>query len=183
MPGRSPAGPLIREHRVIERLIKVLEAELGSIRAHRRADPRMIDQATDFIRVYADRCHHGKEEDILFRRLADTDLEPELAAEMRELIDDHVRARHMTRRLVDANERYASGDQDALGDIEDAVKQLVDLYPVHIAKEDQHFFKASMRRFTDEEQAQMLADFDEFDRGLIHEKYRSVVTTLEGKPQ
>lgn len=179
MSGRSPAGPLMAEHRVIERMLAVLERELGVIARRRKADPRLIDSATDFIRTYADLCHHGKEEDILFRRLADKPLSDELAKVMTGLVADHVRGRSMTRSLIDANSRYRSGDASALGDIETGVRNLIEFYPGHIEKEDRHFFKPCLEYFSDAEKEKMLADFDEFDRALIHEKYRALVEELE----
>ncbi len=179
MAGRSPAGPLMHEHRVIERMLKVLSRQLESMFELQAVDTAAIDTAVDFIRTYADRCHHGKEEDILFRRLADKDLDPQLAGVMADLIDEHVYGRTTTRQLVDANRRYASGDEAALADIEKAVGALVAFYPVHIEKEDHHFFGPCLKYFSDSEQAQMLLDFDEFDRALIHEKYLNIVEDME----
>jgi len=163
MSGRSPAGPLMAEHRVIERMIAVLETQLGVMATTQAVDPAVIDTAVDFIRTYADRCHHGKEEDILFRRLADKPLDDELAEVMAGLVDDHVKARSMTRSLVEATTRYRTGEKAALGAIESCVRALVEFYPVHIAKEDRHFFKPCLEYFTDAERVAMLADFDEFD--------------------
>jgi len=65
-----PIGPLMEEHRVIERMIKIMGARLDALKKDGRVEPLFIDTAVDFIRTYADRCHHGKEEDILFRDLA-----------------------------------------------------------------------------------------------------------------
>ena len=183
MAARSPAGPLIAEHRVIERMLAVLQAQLGVIAETRHVDPGLIDTATDFIRTYADRCHHGKEEDILFRRLADKPLDAELAQAMASLIEDHVRGRSMTRRLIEANGLFRLGDASALDMIEECVRDLVDFYPTHIAKEDRHFFKPCLEYFTDAEKQAMLADFEEFDRALIHEKYRGIVEGLERSPE
>jgi hemerythrin-like domain-containing protein len=179
MSGRSPAGPLMAEHRVIERMLAVLEEQLGVMAETRTVDPGLIDTATDFIRTYADRCHHGKEEDILFRRLADKSLDNELAEVMAGLVDDHVRGRAMTRSLIEANTRYRNGDASALREIESCARNLVEFYPVHIAKEDRHFFKPCLEYFTDAEKQTMLSDFGEFDRALIHEKYRGIVESLE----
>lgn len=178
MTGHTPAGPLMAEHRVIERVLTVLEIQIERIASNRTADARVIDRITDFIRTYADRCHHGKEEDILFRRLAEKDLDPALSKEMADLIDEHARAREMTRGLVDANNRYASGDADALADIERAMRELAEFYPAHIAKEDRHFFKPSIACLTEDERERMLEEFAEFDRKLIHEKYRAVAEEL-----
>jgi hemerythrin-like domain-containing protein len=179
MSGRSPAGPLIHEHRIIERMIAIMSRELESMGRQGRVDPAFIDTATDFIRTYADRCHHGKEEDILFRRLSAKDLDAQLARSMADLIEDHVRARAMTRRLVEANRRYAAGDTATLREIESAVQELVEFYPVHIEKEDRHFFRPCLEYFTEAEKAEILRDFDAFDRALIHEKYRTIVEDLE----
>lgn len=179
MTGRSPAGPLIAEHRVIERMIAVLEAQLLAIAETRSVDPAVIDTAVDFIRMYADRCHHGKEEDILFHRLAAKPLGDELASVMAGLVEDHVRGRAMTRSLIEANTRYRSGEAEALSDVESCIRDLVQFYPAHIEKEDRHFFGPCLDYFTAAEKDTMLADFGEFDRALIHEKYRGVVERLE----
>jgi len=179
MSGRSPAGPLMAEHRVIERMLKVLEGQLTVMAETRAVDPGLIDTAVDFIRTYADRCHHGKEEDILFSQLADKPLGDDLAASMAGLVTDHVHGRKMTRSLAEANDRYRSGDTAAISDIESCVRDLTEFYPVHIEKEDRHFFKPCLEYFTDAEKQAMLAEFDEFDRALIHEKYRSIVEELE----
>ena len=179
MAGHSPAGPLMKEHRIIERMISVLTSEMESIESHQHTDPVLMTTAVDFIRTYADRCHHGKEEDILFRRLAEKGLDPQLAKEMQELIDDHVYARDVTGQLIDANSRYAAGSLTALDEVESSLRTLIEFYPAHIAKEEKHFFKPCMAYFSDSEQAQMLADFDEFDRTLIHDKYRLIVEGLE----
>lgn len=179
MRGRSPAGPLMHEHRIIERMLAIMSRELESMGHNGSVDPALIDTAADFIHMYADRCHHGKEEDILFRRLATKDLNPQLAEAMASLIEDHVHGRALTRRLVEANRRYAGGETTALGEIESAMQALVEFYPVHIEKEDRHFFKPSLDCFTEVERAEMLRDFDEFDRALIHENYRAVVEDLE----
>lgn len=62
-------GPLRIEHRLIERMLSVIRKILAEIESKHGVDPVFDDTAVDFIRVYADRTHHGKEEDILFREL------------------------------------------------------------------------------------------------------------------
>ena len=98
---------------------------------------------------------------------------------MNELIEDHVFGRQTTKALVEANTRYRNGDETALAEIADNLKTLIDFYPKHIEKEDKVFFPASRNYFTDEEDQAMLAEFWEFDRKMIHEKYKSVVEGLE----
>lgn len=172
-------GPLMIEHRLIERMISLIRVALADIQSTGRVDPLFVDDAVDFIRIYADRTHHGKEEDILFRDLDSKDLKAADRRIMNELIEEHAFGRKTTRALVEANTRYRNGDNTALSDISGNLETLVDFYPVHIEKEDNVFFPASRTYFTDEEDQAMLAEFQEFDRKMIHEKYRTVVEGLE----
>ncbi len=172
-------GPLMIEHRLIERMLTVIQGVLVEIESQHKVDPVFVDKAVDFIRVYADRTHHGKEEDILFRKLDNKPLITEDRRIMKELIEEHVFGRKTTMDLVDANNRYRDGDETALADIVDKLKILIEFYPEHIEKEDKVFFPSSRNYFTDEEDQAMLADFWEFDRKMIHEKYKSLVQGLE----
>jgi hemerythrin-like domain-containing protein len=175
-------GPLMIEHRLIERMISILKDALVGIESTHSVDPVFVDTGVDFIRMYADRTHHGKEEDILFRDLRKRPLSADDQRVMKELIDEHVFGRQTTKALVEANTRYRNGDESALRDIAAKLHTLVEFYPKHIQKEDKVFFPACRAYFTAEEEQAMLAEFWEFDRRMIHEKYRSVVEGLEKRP-
>ena len=172
-------GPLMIEHRLIERMISIIQDNLPLVEKTRTIDPLFVDKAVDFIRIYADRTHHGKEEEILFRDLNDKGLSDEDRWVMNELIEEHVFGRKNTKALVEANTRYRNGDTSALGDIISCLRTLVDFYPKHIEKEDKVFFPASRTYFSEAEDQAMLSEFWEFDRKMIHEKYRLVVNALE----
>jgi hemerythrin-like domain-containing protein len=174
-----PIGPLMREHRLIEHMISLMKAEVSTIAADRQADAAFLETVIDFFRTYGDRCHHGKEEEILFAQLKDKQLSAAHEAIVSELIEEHRIARQTTRELLAANERYKGGSLAALDDIGRILSFLVAFYPAHIAKEDKEFFYPCMEYFTKEELASMLKEFWEFDRKLIHEKYGRTVTELE----
>jgi hemerythrin-like domain-containing protein len=182
----QPIGPLMIEHRLIERLLLLVQREFQRIRDNIAVDPEFafvdpefIDTAVDFIRTYADRCHHGKEEDILFKALAEKDLSPEHRRTMEDLIKEHTWARETTAGLVKAKDGYLMEKPGALDDLLDHLEKLVEFYPRHIDKEDKHFFIPCMTYFSEAEQADLLARMHEFDRLLIHEKYRGLVEGLE----
>jgi hemerythrin-like domain-containing protein len=172
-------GPLMVEHRLIERMLSVLKDALVQIESSHRLDPVFVDTAVDFIRMYADRTHHGKEENILFRNLDKRPLSAEDRRVMNELIGEHVLGRQITKALVDANRRYRDGEEMALADITDKLQTLAEFYPKHIEKEDKVFFPAARAYLTDSEDQAMLSEFWEFDRRMIHEKYESVVEALK----
>jgi hemerythrin-like domain-containing protein len=171
-------GPLMVEHRLIARMLSVIKDALVQIESSHRVDPVFVDTAVDFIRIYADRTHHGKEEEILFRDLDKRPLSAEDRRVMNELIEDHVFGRKITKALVDANSRYRNGDEMALAEIAEKLQTLVEFYPKHIEKEDKVFFPAARAYLTDSEDQAMLADFWEFDRKMIHEKYEALVEGL-----
>ncbi len=175
----KPRGPLMREHRLIERMISLMDCEVGRMRSEGDADPRFIDRAVDFFRTYADRTHHGKEEDILFKVLAAKDMDGHHQHLMAELVEDHRFGRRVTAELVDARNQYAAGDKAAVGLIVDRMRALKEFYPRHIAKEDRDFFLGSEKYLSPAEQAEMLEQFAAFDRAMIHEKYEKDVVALE----
>jgi hemerythrin-like domain-containing protein len=166
------------EHRLIEKMLRIVEARSARMRATGAVDAVFVDTAVDFIRTYADRTHHGKEEDILFKELEAADLEERDAREMRGLIDEHVQARAKVKALVEAKERFLAGERDAFGEVLQALDWLTAFYPRHIAKEDRSFFPRTERYFTREELDAMLQQFWEFDRRMIHEKYEALVKGL-----
>jgi len=176
-----PIGPLMIEHRLIERMVGVLRGEMQSIEKKNEAHVELIDSGVDFFRTYADRCHHGKEEDILFRDLAKKRLSSEHKKIMDELIEEHRGGRETVRQLLSAKECYAKGDAAALKHIIGILKKLVEFYPAHIEKEDKHFFLPCMEYFSKEERDAMLQECWEFDKQLIHEKYRQLVERFEGR--
>lgn len=170
----KPIGPLMWEHRLIEKMLVILREHTNEMEKNKKVNPVVIDMAVDFIKMYADRTHHGKEEEILFRELAKKELTPDLKKIMQELIDEHVWGRKTTAMLVAAKEKYIQGDKSKLEEITGLAIQLTDFYPRHIEKEDKHFFYPCQEYFNKEEQEKMLAEFWEFDRKLIHEKYNKV---------
>jgi hemerythrin-like domain-containing protein len=174
-----PIGPLMIEHRLIERMIDVMQGQLSVFEKEKKLDSKFLEMAVDFIRAYADRCHHGKEEDILFRELGIKQLKDEHRHTMEELVEEHRWGRKMTTRLVEANKRYMQGDRDAISTVTECIRSLIQFYPKHIEKEDKHFFIPCMDYFSEAEQQAILREEWEFDRTLIHEKYRNIVIMAE----
>ncbi len=175
----KPRGPLMIEHRLIEKVLSVAGRELEAIGSGKNVDPLFIDTIVDFIRMYADRTHHGKEEDILFKALEGKKLDRKDDEMMRDLIGEHVSSRRVVGELVAANAALRGGDSAGRVIIAEKLSYLVNFYPVHIEKEDKFFFPDTERYFSDEELDSMLRDFWEFDKKMIHEKYQAVYESLK----
>jgi hemerythrin-like domain-containing protein len=175
----TPADVLLPEHDLIRRVITVLDREAERIGEGRDVNPVFIDRIVDFIYTYADRVHHGKEVEVLFRELDTKPLSPEHRQMMERLVREHVEMRHLAEDLVEARERYAEGDEAALKTVEDTIDRLSDLYPDHFQTEEQTFFPAAQSYLDDSEKEAILEAMRLHDRAMIHEKYGALVEDLE----
>jgi hemerythrin-like domain-containing protein len=177
-----PIGPLMIEHRLIEKMILAIKKEAGRLDEGGELNIEFLELIVDFVRTYADHCHHGKEEDILFKELQEKDISIEQKRIMSELVEEHIIGRITVRRLSEAKNKYAGGKKEELSTIVKLMMFLADFYPKHIEKEDKHFFIPAMSHFTTEEKDAILKRGNEFDRDLIHriykEKYARVMELL-----
>lgn len=123
----SPTAVLSAEHRVIERVLDVLEL----LAREARADGRIADadalEVFEVLRTFADACHHGKEEAILFPALEAAMPGFGPAVVMRH---EHEEGREFLRRAILASER---ADAASFARHADAY---VDHLRRHIQKED-----------------------------------------------
>jgi hemerythrin-like domain-containing protein len=178
-----PIGPMLIEHRIIERMIKIINSEVERIEKEGVLNLVLIDQAVDFIRTYADRCHHGKEEGILFRELEKKNISRDHKKTMDELVEEHKLGRKLTGSFAEARKMAANENHSHVSDVVDIMKKLVNFYLNHIEKEDKHFFMPVMGYFTESEKQAMLEEGYEFDQKLIHEKYQAVVENFENRAE
>jgi len=176
----KPRGRLMVEHRLIEKYLAQAADRIGAMKDD-TYDPVLVDGVVDFIRTYADRTHHGKEEDILFAGLAKKEMRPTDTEAMRTLVEEHRLAREKVREVVRLNEDYRRGDHAAAARIKEIVAWLAAFYPDHIRREDRLFFPDTERYFSPAELDAMLAQFDAFDRDMIHEKYKALLDDFIGK--
>lgn len=177
----KPRGPLMIEHRLIEKMLIIAGKELEAIRKNKKVNTVFIDTLVDFIRTYADRTHHGKEEDILFKELEKKTLNEKDKKGMKELIEEHITARRVVKELVESKVKYIDGDSNSINTIIDKLTFLINFYPEHIRKEDKAFFPDTEIYFSNDELESMLNKFWEFDRNMIHEKYNSLYESLSNK--
>ncbi len=176
-----PVGPLMIEHRLIERMIALLKKEVDRIEREKDIHAGFLDTAFDFIRTYVDRCHHGKEEEIFYRELDKKALSDEHRRILEEILEEHRQSRKAVAEMEDAKAGFLKGARGSLSRITGTIRFLVELYPRHIDKEDHHFFLPCMAYFSQEEKDAMLAREHEFDRDLFHQLYKEIVASEEAR--
>jgi hemerythrin-like domain-containing protein len=60
---------LMGEHRLIEQVLGSLETYVVGIEQGEAPERQTLADYAAFFRGFADACHHGKEEDLLFQRM------------------------------------------------------------------------------------------------------------------
>jgi hemerythrin-like domain-containing protein len=103
------------------------------------ADYDRIGKCIRFIRLFADACHHGKEEDLLFPALQDEGL-PGDSGPIAVMLHEHRLGRRFASTMADNVDEARSGDADAWKRLERAGRDYVGLIRGHILKEDNVLF-------------------------------------------
>lgn len=167
------------EHRIIERVLGALEKltkSSGSIRLD------LWEKAIDFIRNFADKCHHLKEEGLLFPALEEHGI-PREGGPVGMMLVEHEEGRGYVRGMAAALSLAKQNPEAAKTALAEHARAYLRLLREHIAKEDQILFEMTDAALTPEEQKKLLREFDEHEKkeleAGIHEKYLRVAEELE----
>ena len=136
-----PTGMLRDEHRLILRVIAAFEALLDA--GAEAAPAPDLRACADFFRLYTDRLHHGKEEDVLFQALVEEGF-PLQAGPLAVMLEEHQQGRSLARQIADAVEALAAR-AGAWRDIERPGRAYIELIRHHIGREDDGIFETADR--------------------------------------
>jgi len=147
----DPIQELIDEHRIIEKVLTALSSA-----AVREVPLEFYEQAVDFITNFADKCHHGKEEERLFPILEEKGI-PREGGPIGCMCDDHESGRNHVQRM---REFIAIGDHVGL---RRESLNYVALLRNHISKEDNVLFPIGRNLLSEEDLEQLRTKFDEVE--------------------
>lgn len=149
----TPTGILMAEHRVIEKALACLAKMADEFEEKNAVETGVAGEVIEFLRTFADRCHHGKEEMNLFPAMEGRGLPVDVGptAVMR---SEHVMGRGFIREMAEAVDRGSSLAFVA------AARRYVELLTEHILKEDQVLFPMADKMIPQEEQERLLAAFE-----------------------
>jgi len=154
------------EHEVILRVLHATEATANAVEFGVEAPAQFLSDVVEFLRLYADRQHHGKEEDLLFPELEKKGL-PRSGGPVGVMLMEHQLGRAHIAKMVEAATAYAGGDRTAGATWADAALDYVALLREHVAKENQILFVMAERLLSTYEQARLFAEFEGVDKNKI----------------
>lgn len=180
----KPVEILMQEHRVIEVALNCLEAMMERAQADGRLEKEPAEQIVDLIRNFADRCHHGKEEDRLFPAMVAKGM-PQEGGPISVMLAEHDMGRAFVRQMAKSIECAADGDSAALAEFANAAGGYIQLLRSHIQKEDRILFPMADRMLDEEEQKDLLAEFETVETEHMgagtHERYLKVAESLAAR--
>lgn len=173
---------LSSEHRVIERVLATLKKASDAADAGADVRPGLFLDAADFIRGFADGCHHRKEENVLFITMNEYGV-PNQGGPIGVMLNEHELGRKFTREMRAGAESWAAGDPNGKSAAITAARNYVLLLQQHIAKEDQILFPMADRvipaeKYDDVWEAFEKVEHEETGEG-VHEKYLGLAEALE----
>jgi hemerythrin-like domain-containing protein len=166
------------EHRVIEKVLDALEKLAKTAESSLLAD---WTKAIDFARNFADKCHHLKEEKLLFPALEERGI-PREGGPIGMMLAEHEEGRGYVRAMAAALEAAAQDPIGARITLRRKADAYIRLLREHIQKEDDVLFMLADGVLGSEEQKELLREFEEHELkemgSGVHEKYLKIVHEL-----
>jgi len=172
---------LRNEHEGIKIAISVLDRMADEIEAGRTVDLDDVDKLLDFLRTFVDRCHHGKEEDLLFPALEAAGIPREMGP-IGVMLSEHSHGRAHIRNMVDALAGLREGDPEAPKAFAAAAHGYVRILTGHINKENNILFAMAEHQLLPHKHEELAKGFDQIEHERIgpgvHEQYHALLDRL-----
>ena len=157
---------LFEEHEIIEQTIEVLNKYAKNLQERKKVPPKVLNEIIDIIKNFADKCHHGKEEDVLFPLIKKTNAKEVKIISI--LLKEHKKGRNFIKELTKAISK-----KDTNGMIKNA-NGYINLLPQHIKKENL-IFPRWINPLSDEIKDGLFDRFEEIEEKVIglgkHQEY------------
>ena len=173
---------LMAEHRGIERMLAVADAAAARLARGDVVSPQTFLDMVDFLRNFADKCHHGKEEAQLFPAMERAGI-PRQGGPIGIMLMEHDQGRAFVRQMAEAVERLANEDESATEPLVQAIGGYTTLLRSHIHKEDNVLFPMADAAIPAAEQPRLARAFEDIEATVmgpgVHERYHAMLDEME----
>jgi hemerythrin-like domain-containing protein len=180
----KPTEELAAEHGAVLVALQILEKVEAALAANDRQAADDLGQLLDFLKVFVDRCHHGKEEDVLFPEMERRGV-PRVGGPIGVMLMEHEVGRGHVRAMSDGLDRLRRGEAGAAVAILGHAREYRELLRAHIHKENSVLFPMADRLVPDEVAATLLEQFEAIERDRVgegrHEAYHAMLHVLKDR--
>ena len=178
----KPTAELSHEHQDILKMIRILGKIAERPDAGGAVPPDDPAMCVEFLRDFADRCHHAKEEDYLFPEMEKIGVARE-GGPIGVMLAEHVEGRKHVAAMAGTLAGLRSGERSAARAFIEAARRYNALLTQHIMKEDRVLYPMADARFSAEQQRELEARFAEVEKSIVgegrHEEFRRLLERFE----
>mgnify|MGYP000870066457 CR=1 FL=1 len=171
---------LIKEHEGILFGLKILEKMVQLLKEKNQFQMDELKEMINFLRLFADKCHHGKEEGLLFPALENAGI-PRENGPIEQMLLEHMEGRKYIAQMTELSESTAF---DKTAFIQSATNY-IQLLRAHIDKENTILFPLGDKRIPLEKQTELLEAFEEHEVKVMgigtHEKLHALLHRFKRK--
>ena len=179
----DPIKDLTEEHEAVRLTLRVLEKINTDIdRSGKIANGDHIDALLEFFSVFVDKCHHGKEEKLLFPALEEVGVGNE-GGPIGVMLAEHRQGRELVGAMRAAMTQHRQGVAAAATRFSEAAKAYIDLLNRHIEKENNVLFSIAERHLPKDTLSELKKGFDRLETEEIgigrHAEFHRMLENLE----
>jgi hemerythrin-like domain-containing protein len=153
---------LMKEHQAILKMVEASETVAKRLKEGEKVPADILAAFQEFFKIFADQCHHGKEEDIFFPLLEARGM-PKRGGPLGVMLNEHEVGRALVREMHQAAEAYATGAEGSGAHWAQAAEQYAALLRSHIDKEDNVLFPMAERLLSGNELERVAGDFEKHE--------------------
>lgn len=174
---------LIAEHEAVRLTLKILK-KIGRQIDETKKIPTTehVEQLFDFFSTFVDRCHHGKEEELLFPALEQVGISRE-GGPVGVMVKEHQQGRDLVSKMKNELSRYSDGANDAALNLKKHADDYIALLDFHIEKENNVLFPMAIKHLPEHRLAEMKHGFEKIESEKIgvgkHEQFHQLLEELE----
>lgn len=170
------------EHEGVKLMLAILGRAAARLESGQDVSHEDLAQMLEFITVFADKCHHGKEEDLLFPALEEAGI-PREGGPIGVMLREHDMGRGYVQGMRDAVAQYTSGDKAAAPRIAEHAGHYIRHLTQHIEKENLVLFPMADACLSPETQERLVQDFERLEEEKIgagrHEAFHQSLRRLK----
>ena len=174
---------LLKEHEAVRLTLKILKEMGRQIEKTRKIEkPEDVEQLFEFFSIFVDRCHHGKEEELLFPALEQVGVSRE-GGPVGVMLKEHQQGRDLVAKMKNELLRYKDGDNDAALNLKKHADDYIALLDFHIEKENNVLFPMATKHLAENKLTEMKKGFDKIESEKIgegkHEKFHEMLDSFK----
>jgi hemerythrin-like domain-containing protein len=171
------------EHEAVRLTLRVLDRICQKIeRSEKLGDPQHVDQLLEFFTVFVDKCHHGKEEELLFPALEQIGVGRDKGP-IGVMLREHELGRESVQKMKAAFSEFKAGAAAAAVDFTRNARAYISLLNQHIDKENNVLFPMAEKQLPEGQLAELLKGFELIETEKVgpgrHEEFHKMLDHLE----